>query len=85
MINMNNEFNDFHKKFLEEEIKNELIEILMEKLQEKLKQNIQRELNIKTTQIKKLEKTHKQLNELTKDCNKSQSETKENIKKGYMK
>jgi hypothetical protein len=37
--------------------------------------------NIKTQQIKKLEKTQKQLNELREDFSKYQSETKETIKK----
>jgi hypothetical protein len=44
MINMTNELNDIHKKFLKKEIMNELIEILMEKIQEMVKQNVQDEL-----------------------------------------
>jgi conjugal transfer/entry exclusion protein len=39
--------------------------------------------NIKTPQIKKLEKTQKQLNELRKDFNKFQSETKKTIQEIY--
>jgi hypothetical protein len=41
--------------------------------------------NMKTPQIKKLEKTQKQLNELREVINKHQSKTKETIKKRYMK
>jgi uncharacterized coiled-coil protein SlyX len=37
--------------------------------------------NFKTLQVKKLEKTQKQLNELTENFNKHQCETKETIKK----
>jgi hypothetical protein len=55
MINMTNELNDAHKKFLEDEIMNNLI-ILMEKLQEMVKWNVQNELNIKISQIKNLRK-----------------------------
>jgi hypothetical protein len=58
MINMTNDLSDIYKEFLKEEIKNELFEILMEEPQE-VKENIENELNIKTSQIKKLEKTQK--------------------------
>jgi hypothetical protein len=50
-----------------------------------VKQNVQDELKqYQDTTNKKLEKTQKQLNELRED-NKLQSETKETIKKRYMK
>jgi predicted nuclease with TOPRIM domain len=82
MINMANEFNNIHKEFLKQDIKNELIEILMEKLQEMVKQNIQNQLKeCQDITNRKLEKTQKQLNELTEDFNKLQSETKETLKK----
>jgi hypothetical protein len=58
MINMTNDLSDIYKEFLKEEIKNELFEIFMEEPQE-VKENIENELNIKTSQIKKLEKTQK--------------------------
>jgi hypothetical protein len=41
--------------------------------------------NFKTPQIKKLEKTQKQLKELREDFNKHQHETKETTKNRYMK
>jgi hypothetical protein len=44
MINMNNELNDVHKKFLKEKIMKELIEILKEKVQEMDEQDKQDEL-----------------------------------------
>jgi ferritin-like metal-binding protein YciE len=58
-----------------------IIEKLMEKLQAWLNRMYRmNSRNIKTLQIKKCEKTQKQLNELREDFNKLQSETKETIK-----
>jgi flagellar capping protein FliD len=75
VINITNELNDIHKKSLKEELTDELFETLMEKLQETVKQNVQNEVNqYQDSTNKKLEKTQKQLNE-----------TKETIKKRYMK
>jgi uncharacterized membrane-anchored protein YhcB (DUF1043 family) len=64
----------------------EFIEICMKKLQETVTQNIQNELKQhQDTTGKTLKKTQKQLNELRENFNKHQSETKESIKKRYMK
>jgi cell division protein FtsX len=58
----------------------------MEKLQETVKQNVQNEINqYQDTTNKKFEKTQNQLNELREHFNKFQSETKDTIKKRYMK
>jgi predicted phage-related endonuclease len=77
-----NKFSEVCRETLIEELKNDLKEKLMEELQEKFKENIQiNSKNSNTTQIKKLEKKQKQLNELREDINKLQYETKEIIKK----
>jgi hypothetical protein len=60
----------------------EITEKLMEKLQDRVNQKVQDDSrNFKIPQIKRLEKTQKQLNELRKDFDKLQSKTKETIKK----
>jgi hypothetical protein len=64
----------------------EIIEMVMEKLQDTVKQKVQDECKqYQNTTNKKLEKTQKQLNELREDFNKVQCETKETIKKRYVK
>jgi gas vesicle protein len=62
---------------LKEELKNDLKEELKEDHKEELKENIQKQLkNIRRTQIKN---SIRQFNELRKELNKLQNETKEII------
>jgi type I site-specific restriction endonuclease len=86
-INITNELsNDHKKKSLNEEIMDKITEKLMEKLQDMVNQKVQDALKkYQDTTNKKLEKIQKQLNELREDFDKLQSETKETIKKRYMK
>jgi type I site-specific restriction endonuclease len=86
-INITNELsNDHKKKSLNEEIMDKITEKLMEKLQDMVNQKVQDALKkYQDTTNKKLEKMQKQLNELREDFDKLQSETKETIKKRYMK
>jgi DNA-binding protein YbaB len=86
MINVTNEGNDIYKISLKMEIMEEIIEKLMEKLQDIVNQKVQHALKkCQDTTSKELEKTPKQLNEFREDLDKHQNETKENIKKRYMK
>jgi uncharacterized membrane-anchored protein YhcB (DUF1043 family) len=64
----------------------EITDKIMKKLQDTINQKVQDPLKkVQDTTNKKLEKTQKQLNELRGALNKHQSETKETIKKRYMK
>jgi tRNA A22 N-methylase len=78
MVNVTYEPSDAHKKFPREEI----TEKLMEKTLDMVIQKIQDELKkFQDTKNKDHEKKQKQINELRKDFNKHQSETKDTIKK----
>jgi hypothetical protein len=54
MINSPNKSNEVCKEKFKEDLKKKVIGELMEEYQEKLIENIQKQLNIKTTQIKNL-------------------------------
>jgi uncharacterized membrane-anchored protein YhcB (DUF1043 family) len=59
---------------------------MMIRMSNKLKEKMQRQLNeYQENMYKKLEKTQRQLNEFRQDINEHQNETKETIKKRYMK
>jgi hypothetical protein len=78
MINIINELSDAHQKALKEENVDKITEILMKKLQDMVNKKVQDPLK------KYQDSTNKKL-KLREDFNKLQSETKETIKKRYMK
>jgi hypothetical protein len=78
MINIINELSDAHQKTLKEENVDKITEILMKKLQDMVNKKVQDALK------KYQDSTNKKL-KLREDFNKLQSETKETIKKRYMK